>query len=466
VYVLNKNGKKLMPCKPAKARHLLRDGKAKVKKRKPFTIQLLWDCSENVQEVRCGIDKGCKVTGIACVGKKVQAKPRERASPSLPLFGEVLFSANVKHRNPVALQQKDGSTKTFVQVRAERRRSRRNRHRWHRKPRFNNRASSKRSGRLPPTIRMNVLEVVRVVKQIPLPISRITVEDVQVDVRRLSDANVKNGEYQQSNRLNENLRLACLIRDNFTCQKCGKREVKLAAHHIVWTSKGGKDSIYNLITLCEDCHDVVHKIGKSGKVKIKVGKAVTGMDGFSDKIAQRTMQGKTLMYQELERVAPVSCVYGYQTSSFRKSHSLPKEHWIDALCIAILSTDEFVPPDKDNHFLVWFRPKQTRRIFNTQPSKGGMIKQWQKYLGLASNGQDCILVDKLSKNFVLPDGYIFYKKGDVISINGKETEIASINGKGKGFYYWVHQENENRKYASVSHKKVELIEYAKTINYM
>jgi len=118
-YVLNKNGNPLMPCKPAKARHLLRDGKARVIKRKPFTIQLLWDCEENVVEVRCGIDKGCKVTGIACVSN-----------------GEILFSASIKHRNPVAVQQKDGSTKTFVQVRAERRRSRRHRHKWHRKPRF------------------------------------------------------------------------------------------------------------------------------------------------------------------------------------------------------------------------------------------------------------------------------------------------------------------------------------------
>jgi len=48
VYVINKNGNPLMPCKPAKARHLLRDGKAKVIKRNPFTIQLLWDCEEKL----------------------------------------------------------------------------------------------------------------------------------------------------------------------------------------------------------------------------------------------------------------------------------------------------------------------------------------------------------------------------------------------------------------------------------
>jgi len=313
---------------------------------------------------------------------------------------------------------------------------------------------------------MNVMEVVRVVKQIDLPISHIIVEDVAVDVRRLSDPNVKGSGYQQSNRLDENLRLACLIRDNFTCQKCGKRKIKLQAHHIVWASKGGKDSIYNLITLCEKCHDRVHETGESGKVKLKGGKVVTGMDGFSDKIAQRTMQGKNLLYQEMEKVASLSTVYGYQTAEFRKACDFPKEHFLDALCIANLETGEFIQPDKENHYQIWFRAKQTRRIFDTQPKKGGIIKQWQKYKGLASNGENCILVDKRDRSFVLPSGYTFYQKGDVIDILGYKIEIASINGKGKGFYYWIYQENGNRKYASVSHKKVKLIRYTKTINYL
>jgi len=313
---------------------------------------------------------------------------------------------------------------------------------------------------------MNVMEVVRVVNQIPLPIFHITVEDVQVDIRKISNPDIKGSEYQQSNRLDENLRLACLIRDNFTCQKCGKKNTRLEAHHITWTTKGGKDSIYNLITLCEICHEKVHKTGESGEVKLKRNKVVTGMDGFKDRIAARTMQGKTLMYQNLEKIAPLSTVYGYQTASFRKALSYPKEHWIDAVCVACLETGEIVPLDSSNHYSVWFRAKQTRRIFDTQPSKGGLIKQWQKYKGLASNGTDCILVDKRTKNVVLPEGYTLYQKGDVIDILGLQTEIASINGKGKGFYYWIYQPDGTRKYASVSHKKVRLVEYAKTINYM
>lgn len=51
VYVIAKSGKPLMPCKSAKARKLLRDGKAKVKRRNPFTIKLLFDCEEKTQEV-------------------------------------------------------------------------------------------------------------------------------------------------------------------------------------------------------------------------------------------------------------------------------------------------------------------------------------------------------------------------------------------------------------------------------
>lgn len=54
VYVINQNGNPLMPCKPAKAKHLLKAGKAKCIKRKPFTIKLLWNCEENTQEVVAG----------------------------------------------------------------------------------------------------------------------------------------------------------------------------------------------------------------------------------------------------------------------------------------------------------------------------------------------------------------------------------------------------------------------------
>lgn len=381
VYVKNKNGKSLMPCKPAKARKLLRDKKAKVVSCCPFTIQLLWDCEEKIQPVTLGIDKGSHITGFSCVGN-----------------GHILMSGEIHHRTDI---------KGKMDARRANRRNRRSR-KWYRPKRFLNRASSKRNGRLPPSILASAEEVIRVVRKIPLPISNIIVEDVQVDVRKISDPKVKGKEYQESNRLNENLRLACLMRDNFACQKCGKKETLLSAHHIVWISKGGLDSIHNLITLCEDCHDKLHESGESGKVKIKGGKVVTGMDGFSDKIAQRTMQGKTYLYEKLSQQAKLSKVFGYQTSATRKSLGLPKIHSIDALCVAIIQIGEVIIPDSKNFYLVKFRPKQTRRQYHDLPRKGKGRVRYQVNANL--------------------DGF---RKGDIVKVKGKWVkQINSIYSNG------------------------------------
>lgn len=64
VYVLNKYGKPLMPCQPRKARILLRDGKAKVIQREPFTIQLLYGSSGYKQKVSLGIDAGSNMSEL------------------------------------------------------------------------------------------------------------------------------------------------------------------------------------------------------------------------------------------------------------------------------------------------------------------------------------------------------------------------------------------------------------------
>lgn len=42
VYVISQDGKPLMPCSDPIARLLLKQGKAKVKKREPFTIKLTY----------------------------------------------------------------------------------------------------------------------------------------------------------------------------------------------------------------------------------------------------------------------------------------------------------------------------------------------------------------------------------------------------------------------------------------
>jgi len=70
VYVLNKNGKPLMPCKPTKARHLLEQNRAKAVSRKPFTIQLLWTCEHKTQPVKLGMDPGYQKVGVSAASNK------------------------------------------------------------------------------------------------------------------------------------------------------------------------------------------------------------------------------------------------------------------------------------------------------------------------------------------------------------------------------------------------------------
>ena len=84
VFVINKHGRPLMPCNPSKARHLLDAGKAKIIKRTPFTIQLLYGSSGYTQPVILGVDAGSKTIGL-----------------SASTESEELFAAEVYPRNDV-----------------------------------------------------------------------------------------------------------------------------------------------------------------------------------------------------------------------------------------------------------------------------------------------------------------------------------------------------------------------------
>lgn len=373
VFVVNRNGHPLMPCSPAKARKLLRDAKARVINRCPFTLQLSWDCEEHVQEIVAGIDKGCHTTGIACVGNS-----------------EVLLSAELRHRRDV---------KEKMDARRARRKSRRHR-KWYRPRRFNNRASSKRSGRLPPSVKTNVAEVIRVVERLPLPVSHIVVEDVQVDIARLNNPDLQGIQYQEPTRLDENLRIACLMRDGYRCRRCGARNCRLQAHHIVYREQGGKDTLANLLTLCEACHVLLHQ----GKIALDV----SGVSGHLDAIAQHTMLGKTYLYAALGERAQLTTVFGYETAALRKSRGLPKTHDADALCIATLRAGEAVSYHRENFYVVAFRPRQTRRQFHDLPRKGQGRVRYQVYAELEG-----------------------FRKGDIVRVKGRWVkQVHAIYAEG------------------------------------
>ena len=71
VYVININNEPLMPCTNVIARLLLKAGKAKVKRKEPFTIKLTYETTNYIQELTLGIDTGSSKIGSAVVNEKV-----------------------------------------------------------------------------------------------------------------------------------------------------------------------------------------------------------------------------------------------------------------------------------------------------------------------------------------------------------------------------------------------------------
>jgi len=128
VFVVDTNKKPLAPCTPARARMLLRKGKAAVYRREPFTIILKRGIEETVPPAELRIDPGSRTTGIAVVGKT------QRDS-------KVLWACELEHRG---LAIRDALTS-----RRSLRRTRRNRKTRYRQPRFANRAGPTDGSRRP-----------------------------------------------------------------------------------------------------------------------------------------------------------------------------------------------------------------------------------------------------------------------------------------------------------------------------
>ena len=72
VYVISNDGRPLMPTERCgKVRRMINTGKAKVVKRCPFTIMLLYETGNIVQPLDLGIDAGSKTIGLsACTDGK------------------------------------------------------------------------------------------------------------------------------------------------------------------------------------------------------------------------------------------------------------------------------------------------------------------------------------------------------------------------------------------------------------
>ena len=373
VYVINRNGQPLMPTERCgKVRRLLKTGKAKVTKRCPFTIQLMYETSEFTQPISLGIDTGSKHIGISATTDK-----------------KVLYESDVELRNDIT---------ELLSTRREARRARRSRKIRYRQARFNNRRRPE--GWIAPTIRAKIdthMAVTANVHKI-LPVTRITVETASFDIQKIKNPDMSGTDYQQGEQLNFwNVREYVLFRDNHTCQCCKGRsgDKRLNVHHIESRKTGG-DSPGNLITLCETCHKGYH----AGTIQLP--KIIKRGMAFRDAAFMGIMRWK--LYDRLKELYPdVSYTYGYITKNTRIKNNLPKEHYIDARCIS--GNPEAVSDG------TYYRQKKVRchnrQIHKFKICKGGIRKRNQA-------------------EYVVRG----YRLFDKVSVSGKEWYISGRRAKG------------------------------------
>lgn len=244
VYVLKQNGQPFMPTERfGKVRRLLKEGKAKVVRREPFTIKLLYEPETDVvQECYCGVDTGSKHIGVAVVSND-----------------RVLYQSQTELRSDI--RGKMVSRRAY-------RHNRRQRKTRYRKCRFLNRRNSIKKDRLPPSVNHKVqahIDEIEFCKKIlPISDSNLIIEVSQFDTALMKNPSLMNEKvrhwgYQQGfNYGYSSRRKAVLHRDNYTCQCCGKKNCQLQTHHIIFRSRGGTDDENNMITLCKECHKGVH----------------------------------------------------------------------------------------------------------------------------------------------------------------------------------------------------------------
>ena len=343
VYVISQNGQPLMPTENhAKVRILLKNKKAKVIKRCPFTIQLAYDSTNYTQDITLGVDSGSKHIGLSATTRS-----------------KVLFESDVELRNDIV---------NLLSIRRQNRRTRRNRKTRYRKPRFNNRR--RKEGWLAPSVQNKVdshLTVIRKVHDI-LPITKVIVEVASFDIQKIKNPMISGTEYQQGEQLDFwNVREYVLFRDGHICQCCkGKSKDKiLNVHHIESRHTGG-NAPNNLITLCETCHTGYHK----GTVKLP--KTIHRGMSFKDAAFMGVM--RWAFYNKLKEIYPnVNLTYGYITKNTRIKNSLPKEHYTDARCIS-------GNPKAISSSTVYYQKKvrcHNRQIHKNTILKGGIRKRNQ-----------------------------------------------------------------------------------------
>jgi 5-methylcytosine-specific restriction endonuclease McrA len=319
VFVLDKHGIPLQPTTPARARKLLKSGRAVVARHTPFVIRLRdrTAASSQVVGVEVGIDPGSKHTGIA-VFTALAGERRGR------------YSVQLDHRG-AAIRKK-------LQQRAAYRRRRRTGNLRYRAPRFLNR--TRPEGWLAPSLRHRLDATVSWVDRLVrwAPVRAVHLERVAFDTHAISAGRLlEKAEYQHGTLAGTEVREYLLAKFGRACVYCGVTGVPLNIDHVHPRSRGGSDRVSNLVLACIPCNQAkgnreVREFAPKWAAEI-LQRAKTPL-----KDAAAVQSTRWALWRELDAVLPTHVASGGRTKWNRTRNHLPKTHTIDALCVGKLDT--------------------------------------------------------------------------------------------------------------------------------
>ena len=316
-----------MPCHPARARKLLKKGRAVVHHHTPFAIRLTERTAEqsHVDGVELSIDPGSKHTGMS-IFATTNSAPGGTARRGL-------FALEVAHRG--------AKIRDKLTQRAHYRRNRRSRNLRYRAPRFNNR--TKPAGWLPPSLRHRVDTTASWVTRLTrwAPVRAIHIERVAFDVNSMTAGRslVEGVEYQHGTLAGTETREYLLAKWNHRCAYCGTSGVPLNIDHIHPKSCGGSNRISNLTLACIPCNQAKNnqaiKDFLAHKPDLLAGITAQAKAPLRDAAAMNATRYQ--LARVLQAIHPdLRCSSGGRTKWNRQRLGLPKTHTLDALCVGVL----------------------------------------------------------------------------------------------------------------------------------
>lgn len=308
VFVIDASKKPLDMCHPAKARKLLKGGKAKIYRKEPFTIILTKVVEEPIEnKYRLKIDYGSRHTGLAILRD-----------------AKVCWLGQLEHRTNI---------KELLNKRRGYRRRRRNVNFRYRKPRFKYRTKPK--GWLPPSLMSRVGNIRTFITRLirMLPLGAISYENVKFNAQKMMNPDIHGIEYQQGTLFGYEIREYLSEKFNHKCCYCGVSEgqgIKFEVEHIVPKSRGGTNSINNLAWSCRECNQDKGKLTaiEYGHPEVQTKANISLKDSA---IVNAT---RWKVYDLLKSFnLPVECGTGGLTCYNRTQRNIPKEHYFDACCV-------------------------------------------------------------------------------------------------------------------------------------